>query len=247
MEQAMYIFGALRNRGKWKGDLVILANGGYGEFTDDELWQFERHGVIMKRIPTTPPIIADKYGFMSFFKQWDKVCLIAQDHVIYGDVKPLFEQEGDFFACEHGFCFDAIISDEFKEIGQREKLFVSDCVIYKTGILKNEDETVKEITETNERIKHFLKDEKRIDSTPELSRRDIGCYEAALNVHFHKIWQPLKGIEYIKFREDKGIVLEKNDGTIMAHTTHWHAPWNIEFPDGRIKYYHEQLEYFLDN
>jgi hypothetical protein len=247
MEQAMYLFGALRNVGKWQGDLVLLANGGYGEFSSKDVWDFTSRGVIVERIPTTSPLMAGKYAFATYLKRWDKICAINQDYIVYKDVSPLFEQPELLLAEQHAFGFDACFRDDFKVINLQEKMFVPDCMIIDTKLIEDNDETIKRLDTLNKSVRPFLKERKVDDSSTDCLRNVEGDIEPLLNVFFHGQFQVLNYVNYIQFNDKAGLILQREDGEIMAHTTHWHAPWNTEFPDGRIKYYYDNLAFFLEN
>jgi hypothetical protein len=229
LDDIKYLCGALRGPGQWDGDLItILVNSQEGCKDGEEL---KRKGMkVVYRTSNDHPYLGKYFIFDKEFKSYDQILYLDLDFLVLLNVNGLFEKytKEDMYWDKTPFNLDVGLKKEWLEekgIDSTRKIFQAAAILFKSRII--EDCTTIELTALTRSLK------------------DVNIH----NIEQAKGWsdEPIQNLYWEQYtkpeNEIKGghicFVGCRTPGTILAHTTNWHKPW--QSPDYR-GYYRQAME-----
>jgi hypothetical protein len=222
------LFGNLRNLGNWKGDLAIVLS----EDIDKEDYHIlnKNNIQILKCNDKIYPYFAKFFIFHPFFKQWDRILYLDQDHIIRKDVNLLFNQIGEFLISKEPFKIKQYFSDNDKECFEDLKRnyninkdgYISSCMLFESKLIN--DNT----------LDNLFKLKTKYESINRHTGIEGGTEQPIINLYFYDKFKHLENVTFID-------TIDSN--TILNHTCRWGAPWKYE---GHFNYYQTGLRNFYE-
>lgn len=224
-----YLCGALRGPGQWKGDIVAnLVNFNDGCKSASELID---HGIRVSHRRSNDHAYLGKYFiYDTEFKRYDQILYLDLDFLVLLNVNYIFEKysKEDMYWDKTPFNLDSGIKKEWlikKGIDPTKKIFQAAAILFKSKII--EDCTVRELFDLTRSLK------------------DVNIH----NPEQAKGWsdEPIQNIYWERFTKPENEIKDghicfvgcRQPGTVLAHTTNWHKPW--QSPDYR-GYFKQAME-----
>ena len=224
-----YLCGALRGPGEWKGDIIaILVNFNDGCRSAGELID---HGIkVCYRISNDHPYLGKYFIYDREFKRYDQILYLDLDFLVLLNVNGVFEKytKEDMYWDKTPFNLDIGIKREWldkKGVDSTRKIFQAAAILFKSKII--EDCTSRELLELTR------------------SLHDVNIH----NPEQAKGWsdEPIQNLYWERFTKPDNEIRDghicfvgcRTPGTILAHTTNWHKPW--QSPDYR-GYFKQAME-----
>ena len=248
LEHAKSLFYSVRNMGKWKHDLCLIANN----VPESRLEDFRKFGVQIFNINESNCFFANYHVFDKFFKNWEIVISMDCDFTIFKDLNDLIDEslisqevllaDKEPFSIKSYFCW-ANINGELKndisegremDLSILEKEFPINDYGFNAGLLIFNTNLIFE--NTLENLYKLSNDLKHINFHTSVHGSD----QPILNLYFHK---------NIKFIENKKISYWRDSdlNTIAQHHCRWDAPWkNDSYSDNLGETYRSNYQKNLE-
>ncbi len=225
IDDIKYLCGALRGPGQWKGDIITILVNSQPYCQEGVELHNKGMKVIYKR-SNDHPYLGKYFIYDKDFKMYDQLLYLDLDFLVLLNVNGLFEKytEEDMYWDKTPFNLDVGLKKEWldkQRIDSTRKIFQAAAILFKTGII--EDCTSREL----------------FDLTRSLHDVNIHNPEQA------KGWsdEPIQNIYWERYTKSKNEIRDghicfvgcRQPGTILAHTTNWHKPWQSPDYKGYFK------------
>jgi lipopolysaccharide biosynthesis glycosyltransferase len=234
INHAKYLISSLLLIGKWQGDICLISNA----IDEKYLIPIEDKGIIVYRASSERinPFFIKFNGFISLFKQWERICTMDCDFIILKDINDIISNsEKDFIWDIEPFTIKQYLTDNNSDIYNNLKThydlnrkgFNSSCIIFNSNIIEFDNKTLEKL----------LSWKKHLSTINHHTGAPEGTDQPILNLVFYD-----RLSKEFCF-ENNSICFYKNmdKRTIAAHTCRWSAPWiNPEY----LSTYHQYLNLF---